>query len=80
MTSGEVFDFVIPTIGPPNLTFFVDGDQIAIDHAGENKGDLLHVSCSQPIDLGEPIHRTEGEPGNDLVILAALDKSGFEIC
>ena len=80
VASGEVFDFVIPTTGPPNLTFFVDGDQIAIDHADDNYGDLLHVSCSQTIDIGGAIHRTEGEPGNDLVILAALDNSGFEIC
>ena len=65
---GEVFDFAIPTTGPPNLSFYVDGDSIAVDHADDNYDDLLHVSCSQSIDLGEPIHRTEGEPGNDLTL------------
>ena len=75
----ETFDFTIDR-GQPELEFFVENKQIAIDHADDYYGTQLHVSCSQSIDLGEPIHRTEGKPGNDLVILAALDNGGFDIC
>ena len=73
----ETFDFDVITTGPSELTFLVDGDSVAIDHADDNEGDTLHVSCSATVRTSRVLHRDEDELGNSLSIDEALDRDGY---
>ena len=85
VASAGTFEFDIDP-GQPELLFFVGesaDNPIPINHADDNYDEdgEFHISCSQTVRTGDPLYRDdESEPGNDLVILAALDNSGNKIC
>lgn len=46
----------------------------------DEDGNVLDVSCTKTVETDAPLHRTENEPGNDLLITGGEDEDGDPLC
>lgn len=79
--NGEEFTVEPRSRGPPELRFYVDGVHIPVRHPDDAENqDNLHVSCSKTVEVGQTLHPTEGEPGEELEVVAGVTNDGTQIC